>query len=105
MDEGQPPTDPIAELITTYHELNSSSVSVVSGSVSALEYMRYVASNRPFVLRGGASEWDATRTWNVPTLKELLKGQSVNVAVTPKGYVPDVLVVAGKENVSALLMK
>lgn len=89
MDEVEPPVDPIAELITTYHELNSSAISEVSDSISALEFMRYVARNRPFVVRGGASDWEATQTWNVSRLKELLKGQSVNVAVTPKGYVSD----------------
>ena len=98
MDEGQATTDPIAELITTYHELNSSVVEVISESISALEFMRYVARNRPFVFRGGASKWEATRTWNVSTLKELLKGQSVNVAVTPEGYVPDLFLHGGVES-------
>jgi jumonji domain-containing protein 7 len=97
MDEGQPPTDPIAELITTYHELNNSVVEVISESISALEFMRYVARNRPFVFRGGASNWAATRTWNVSTLKDLLKGQSVNVAVTPEGYVPYLFLRGGVE--------
>ena len=87
MDEKHPLTDPISELITNYHELNGSAVAIVPGSISALEFMRYVARNRPFVLRGGASEWEATRTWNISSLKELLKGQSVNVAVTAEGYV------------------
>lgn len=97
MDEEQPPTDSIAELITTYHELNSSVVEVISESISALEFMRCVARNRPFVFRGGASNWEATRTWNVSTLKEMLKGQSVNVAVTPQGYVLDLFLWQGKE--------
>jgi peptidyl-lysine (3S)-dioxygenase / protease len=83
----QSPTDPITELITTYRELNSPTISVVSGSISALEFMRFVACNRPFVIRGGAADWEATQSWNVDTLKELLEGQSVNVAVTPEGYV------------------
>lgn len=89
MDEEPPPSDPITELITTYNELNSSVISEITGNISPLEFMRYVARNRPFVFRGGASEWEATQTWNVPELKALLKGQSVNVAVTPKGYVLD----------------
>lgn len=89
MDEEPPPSDPITELINTYNELNSSVISEITGNISPLEFMRYVARNRPFVLRGGASEWEATQTWNVPELKTLLKGQSVNVAVTPKGYVLD----------------
>jgi jumonji domain-containing protein 7 len=87
MAEAHLQTDPIAGLITTYHELNSSDISVISGNISALEFMRYVALNRPFVLRGGAADWEATQTWNVDTLKRLLKEQSVNVAVTAEGYV------------------
>lgn len=87
MAETHFPTDPIAELITTYHELNSADISVISGNISALEFMRHVAHNRPFVLRGGAADWEATQTWNAHTLKRLLEGQSVNVAVTAEGYV------------------
>jgi jumonji domain-containing protein 7 len=79
------PRDPIAELLTTYAELNSSQIDELAKVPSALEFMRYVARNRPFVVRGGAEEWEATRTWGVSTLKRLLAGQSVNVAVTPRG--------------------
>jgi len=78
-------TDPIVELLTSYHELNSSTVEELNESPSALEFMRYVARNRPFVVRGGAVEWKATRTWNTSTLKDILSAQSVNVAVTPAG--------------------
>src|SRR5271156_5023974 len=81
------PLDPIIALLTTYNELNSSCIDELTEVPSPLEFMRYVARNRPFVIRGGASDWQATRTWNVQTLKALLEGQSVNVAVTPKGYV------------------
>jgi jumonji domain-containing protein 7 len=79
--------DPIAELLTTYDELNTLAIDELHELPSALEFMRYVARNRPFVIRGGASHWEATKTWNVETLKELLAGQSVNVAVTPFGYI------------------
>ena len=83
MEEG--PLDPIIELLTTYNELNSPSIDEFREVPSALEFMRYVARNSPFVIRRGASYWKATRTWNVATLKELLQGQSINVAVTPEG--------------------
>jgi Asp-tRNA(Asn)/Glu-tRNA(Gln) amidotransferase B subunit len=79
--------DPIIELLTTYNELNASSADELLEEPSALEFMRYVARNRPFVIRGGAANWQATKSWNVNTLKELLREQSVNVAVTPKGCV------------------
>jgi jumonji domain-containing protein 7 len=78
--------DPMTELLSTYNELNSSSVDELTEVPSALEFMRYVARNRPFVVRGGASEWEATKTWKVSVLKQTLQGQSVNVAVTLKGY-------------------
>jgi jumonji domain-containing protein 7 len=80
-----PPSDPIIELLTTYNELNLPTADELSEVPSALEFMRHAARNRPFVVRGGAADWKATKTWNVGTLKELLDGQSVNVAVTPKG--------------------
>jgi peptidyl-lysine (3S)-dioxygenase / protease len=88
MDLAAPSTsDPITELLTTYNELNSSSIDELTEVPSPLEFMGYVARNRPFVVRGGASDWKATRTWSVEALKERMAGMSVNVAVTPKGYV------------------
>ncbi|KAG9240571.1 cupin-like domain-containing protein [Calycina marina] len=77
--------DPTAELITTYNELNSPVIDELTEPPSALEFMRFVAKNRPFVVRGGASNWSAAETWNIATLKKWLKGQDVTVAVTPNG--------------------
>lgn len=85
--EFDPEPDPIAELLISYDELNSPHVDVLDEVPSALEFLRYVARNQPFVVRGGASDWKATRTWNVSTLKDLLKNEKVNVAITPKGHV------------------
>ncbi len=48
--------------------------------------MRYVARNTPFVVRRAATEWEAAKTWNAGVLKDALSGDTVNVAVTPKGY-------------------
>ena len=79
------PLDPITELLATYTDLNSPRIEELAEVPSALEFMRYVARNRPFVVRGGAEEWKATKTWDVSTLKGLLEGQSVNVAITPHG--------------------
>lgn len=39
------------------------------------------------MVRGGAADWKAVQEWNVASLKEILRRVSVNVAVTPKGYV------------------
>ncbi|KAK8242043.1 cupin-like domain-containing protein [Phyllosticta capitalensis] len=47
--------------------------------------MRYVAKNRPFVIRSGAAYWDALKKWNADYLKEAMKAQGVNVAITNEG--------------------
>jgi len=77
--------DPLVELLLNYNELNSSQVEELEDLPSALEFMRFVALNRPFVVRGGAADWEAAKTWNASTLKSLLGNQFVNVAVTPAG--------------------
>ena len=79
--------NPTAELLQSYKELNNSSIDVFNEEPSPLEFMRYVARNRPFVIRGGASKWKAIRNWNAAYLKEALKDEQVNVAITPYGYV------------------
>ncbi|KAK4219437.1 cupin-like domain-containing protein [Rhypophila decipiens] len=81
------PQDPLAELITTYNELNSSVIEALHEEPSPLEFMRFVARNTPFVIRGGASNWKATQTWSPAYLSEHLGDEPVNVAVTPLGYV------------------
>lgn len=78
--------DPIAELIITYNELNSSIVEELDEEPSPLEFMRFVARNTPFVVRKGAAQWIATKTWTADYLNNFLQDQHVNVAVTPKGY-------------------
>ncbi|KAJ4425208.1 hypothetical protein N0V82_000017 [Gnomoniopsis sp. IMI 355080] len=80
-----PGTDPIAELLDNYHELNSSDIQELDAEPSPLEFMRYVARNTPFVVRKGAANWSATKKWTANYLLEYLQDQTVNVAVTPKG--------------------
>ena len=77
--------DPIAELITNYNELNSPIIEELDEEPSALEFMRFVAKNTPFVVRGAAQNWQATKTWTVDYLKQFLGDEPVNVAVTPAG--------------------
>lgn len=79
--------DPIEELLTSYNELNSPHITILSDPPSALEFLQFVAQNRPFVVHGGASDWPAVSEWNVSSLKDIMKGREVNVAVTPKGCV------------------
>jgi peptidyl-lysine (3S)-dioxygenase / protease len=78
-------SDPISNLISTYHELNANVVDILDEEPSALEFMRFVAKNRPFIVRGAATQWSATRKWDAAYLREVMAEEFVNVAVTPKG--------------------
>ncbi len=75
----------LAHLIATYGELNGSVIEELDCEPSPLEFMRYVARNTPFVVRGGASSWKAFQRWDKDYLVSALAGQSINVAVTPHG--------------------
>ena len=86
-DISTPDQDPIAEVITTYNELNSSAIEELQEEPSPLEFMRFVAKNTPFVVRGGAATWKATQTWTPAFLSQHLGEEPVNVAVTPLGCV------------------
>lgn len=82
--------DPVAELITSYFELNGSTIDELDDGgtePSPLEFMRYVARNTPFVVRRGAATWPAVQNWSVPFLHRTLAENTVNVAVTPNGLV------------------
>jgi jumonji domain-containing protein 7 len=51
-----PAADPIRRMLETYNELNSSQITELEEVPSPLEFMRFVSANRPFVVRGGASD-------------------------------------------------
>jgi jumonji domain-containing protein 7 len=68
-----------------YYSFNPSNVEIIMEEPTPLEFMRFVARNRPFVIRGGATSWAAYEKWNAAYLVEKLGDTSVNVAVTPKG--------------------
>ena len=80
----------LRDLIKTYHELNSSAVDELTSEPSPLEFMRYVARNRPFVVRGGAAHWSAVRCWTADYLHKMMGSSNVNVAITPAGFVTTV---------------
>jgi hypothetical protein len=75
----------LQELIVTFNDLNGQNLDELDEEPSPLEFMRYVARNTPFVIRGAASTWRAGQRWNAEYLKSALGGQTVNVAVTPIG--------------------
>ncbi|EXM35710.1 hypothetical protein FOTG_00132 [Fusarium oxysporum f. sp. vasinfectum 25433] len=88
----------IENLISTFNELNSNSIDELHNEPSPLEFMRYVARNTPFVIRGGASSWKACQDWNSAYLLSVMKGQNVNVAVTPYGNADMPTVPPGEES-------
>lgn len=53
--------------------------------------MRHVARNRPFKIINGASSFTARKKWNASYVKEVMYGQTVNVAVTPHGNADSVV--------------
>lgn len=75
-----------ADMLTAYHELNGD-IHIWDEEPSPLAFMRYVAKNRPFIVRQGCSKWGAVRNWNVDYLKEVMKDRPVKIAVTPYGFV------------------
>jgi len=77
----------LQNLIVGYHELNVSTIDELTLEPSPLEFMRYVARNRPFVVRGGASNWPATRHWDAQYLRDVMGSSAVKVAITPAGFV------------------
>ncbi|KHN95415.1 uncharacterized protein MAM_06692 [Metarhizium album ARSEF 1941] len=76
----------LEDMISTFNDLNSSIIEELDSEPSPLEFMRFVSRNSPFVVRGAASSWKATREWNSKYLRSALAGQTVNVAVTPHGF-------------------
>ncbi|SLM38298.1 JmjC domain [Lasallia pustulata] len=81
----------IIEHILSYQELNGTTIDELQNEPSPLEFMRFCAKNRPFTVRGGASEWPAVQHWNVEYLKQALGTKLVNVAVTPNGNADSVV--------------
>ncbi|KAF9881295.1 phospholipase A2 [Colletotrichum karsti] len=79
------PADPLAELITAFNDLNGALIDELDEEPSPLEFMRYVARNTPFVVRGAAASWKSNTTWDKEFLMGVFKDQTVNVAVTPFG--------------------
>ena len=74
----------IVEMITTYHELNGP-VEELRTEPSPLIFMRYVAKNKPFIVRQGCSTWTAVQKWNATYLQNKMGSFPVRIAVTPDG--------------------
>lgn len=78
--------DAVRELLVTYQELNGSVVEELNEHPTPLEFMKYVHKGRPFVVRGGVSDWPAMQ-WTVEYLKKTMGETAIQVAVTPSGSV------------------
>ena len=76
----------IGEMLVTYHELNGD-MDELHEDPSPLDLMRFVAKNRPFIVRGGCSTWPAMQKWNVEYLKLTMGDTPIKVAITPHGSV------------------
>jgi jumonji domain-containing protein 7 len=78
--------DPLEELIISYNELNTTVIQELDSEPSPLEFMRFVAANKPFVARGVALQWPAVQSWTPSILMDIMGDRRVNVAITPNGY-------------------
>ena len=74
------------EMLTAYNELNGD-IDQLHEDPSPLDFMRYVAKNRPFIVKEGCKGWTATRKWGVSYLEEIMSDTPVKVAITPDGSV------------------
>ncbi|KAF9738920.1 JmjC domain-containing protein 7 [Paraphaeosphaeria minitans] len=83
--------DAVRDLITAYHDLNPTTIDELHEEPSPLEFMRYVARNRPFVVRKGASSWPSHKKWNAAYLSSIMGSTPVNVAITPHGNADAIL--------------
>lgn len=92
--------DAVRDLIITYHDLNPSTITILDSEPSPLEFMRHVARNTPFVIRGGASSFPACKKWNTTYLTTVLANQYVNVAITPHGNADSIITLPSTHNES-----
>jgi len=77
--------DALNSLVETYNDLNPPVMDVLDHIPTALEFLRYVARNTPFVIRGGAESWSAYKKWSLSYLQQKLADHQVKVAITPDG--------------------
>lgn len=73
------------DLIRTYHELNSEHIDVLDSEPSPTQFMKYMAKNRPFLVKAGCSAWAAVRKWNEAYLTQKMGKGAVKIAITPHG--------------------
>ena len=73
--------------MTAYNLTNAPFIDILTQEPTPVQFLRYVAKNRPFVLKGGCSNWLALQKWNMEYLIQRMQGsEDVEIAVTPDGY-------------------
>jgi jumonji domain-containing protein 7 len=75
------------ELLDSYHDINSQTVTELHQEPTPLEFMRFVARNQPFVIRNNSNPnfRQITKTWNAKYLCTKMAESPVRVAITPAG--------------------
>merc|ERR1712071_698360 len=49
-------------------------------------YRKYVAANRPVIIKNAISNWPAIQKWNINFFREQFGSRKVTATVTPNGY-------------------
>ncbi|KAL1302367.1 hypothetical protein AAFC00_002770 [Neodothiora populina] len=81
----------LLDLLSTYQDLNPNVADEIHEEPSPLEFMQYVARNRPLIIRGGAESFKAYRDWGAAYLTDVVGECDVNVSVTPFGNADSIL--------------
>ena len=74
-----------AEMLEAYSETNNDYIDLLSEEPTPLDFMRYVAKNRPFIVKQGCSTWPAVRKWNIDYMLQKMGDAKVDIAQTPYG--------------------
>ncbi|GAA6037845.1 hypothetical protein JCM8097_005067 [Rhodosporidiobolus ruineniae] len=76
----------LRRFVRDYQSLNPSTAAELSSPPTPLEFSRFVASNRPVVIRGGGSGVvPALDRWSDSYLEAKLEGKEVEISVSPSG--------------------
>ncbi|KAI5479833.1 phospholipase A2 [Pseudohyphozyma bogoriensis] len=83
----------LRHLVRDYQELNSSTATEVDATPTALEFAKFVAANRPLVIRGEGQRQvlPALARWTDKYLCDKLGERKVTVAVSPNGRADSVI--------------
>ncbi|GAA6004965.1 hypothetical protein JCM10207_008465 [Rhodosporidiobolus poonsookiae] len=78
-------------LVSDSQSLNSSVCVELDAPPSPLEFSRFIAANRPLVVRGCGKDVDALEKWTDDYLVEAMQEKEVQIAVSPEGNADSVV--------------